>query len=68
MFRDPSDLGETRTKDTPDSEVLIKNAQMFLKKWEDVKSLNGNPILTEQAVREVYKIMEHMKKGCLSGM
>lgn len=67
MFRDPSDLGETRTKETPDQDTLLKNAEMFLKKWENVQSNKDKPVLSEQAVQEVRKIQEHMRKGCLSG-
>ncbi|XP_068741747.1 MOB-like protein phocein isoform X2 [Montipora capricornis] len=67
MFRDPTDLGEILTKETPDSEVLIKDAKMFLKKWQNVKDVSGSQVLSEQAVKEVKKIMEHMTKGCLSG-
>ena len=67
MFRDPSDLGETRAKETPDPDTLLKNAEMFLKKWENVESDKGKPVLQEEAVQELRKIQEHMKKGCLSG-
>ena len=67
MFRDPADLGETRAKETPDPNTLFKNAEMFLKKWENVESNKGTPVLSEVAVQEVRKIQEHMKKGCLSG-
>lgn len=67
MFRDPSDLGETRSKATPDSNTLLNNAEMFLKKWKNVESNKGKPVLSEEAVNEVQKIQEHMRKGCLSG-
>ena len=65
MFRDPSDVGKTRAKETPDPNTLLKNADMFLKKWENVES--DKPVLSEEAVKEVRKIQEHMRKGCLSG-
>ena len=67
MFRDPSDVGKTRAKETPDPNTLLKNADMFLKKWENVESDKGKPVLSEEAVKEVRKIQEHMRKGCLSG-
>lgn len=67
MFRDPSDLGETRSKETPDPSALLNNAELFLKKWENVESNKGKPILSEEALKEVQKIKEHMRKGCLSG-
>ena len=63
MFRDPSDLGETCSKATPDSNTLLNNAEMFLKKWKNVESNKGKPVLSEEAVNEVQKI----QKGCLSG-
>lgn len=68
IFRDPADLGEKRARDTPDPETLLKNAEMFLKRWKNVASANGSPVLSEEAINEVHKVMEHMRKGCLSGM
>ena len=37
---------------------------MFLNKWENVESNKGKPVLSEEAVQEVRKIQEHMRKGC----
>lgn len=59
-----SDLGETRSKETPDPNVLLNNAELFLKKWENVESNKGKPILSEEALKEVQKMKEHMRKGC----
>lgn len=67
MFRDPSDLGETRAKETPEPNILLKNAEMFLKKWQNVESDQDKPVLSEEAVKEIRQIQEHMRKGCLSG-
>ena len=56
-----------RTEETPDPITLLKNAELFLKKWGNVESNKGKPVLSEEAVNGVRKIQEHMKKGCLSG-
>ena len=67
IFRDTTDVGDTRTEKTPDPNTLLKNAELFLKKWANVESSKGKPVLSEEAVNEIRKIQEHMKKGCLSG-
>ena len=66
IFRDPTDHGEIRTKSTPDPETLLKNAHLFIKKWSNVED-NGNPVLSDVALKELENLKEHMKKGCLSG-
>ena len=35
---------------------LVKNAELFLKKWENVESSEGKPVLLEEAVNEIRKI------------
>ena len=42
IFRDTSDVGDTRTEETPDPITLLKNAELFLKKWGNVESNKGN--------------------------
>lgn len=68
IFRDPTDQGETRTKLTPDSDTLISNAKSFLKKWSGMESNAGTPILSDAAMKEIWNVMEHMRKGCISGL
>ena len=41
---------------TPDANTLLKNAELFLKKWGNVESSEGKPVLLEEAVNEIRKI------------
>ena len=50
--------------DMPDEKILIEN---FLRKWKD-QEWNGDKILNNEHLKEISKIREHMKKGCLSNI
>jgi len=66
-FQDPSDLGEKRHSPTPTPLILESNLDKFLQQWKDAIH-DGQKVLNGAALKEVNKILVHMKKGCLSGI
>jgi hypothetical protein len=64
IFHHPKDTGDKREMDMPDEKILIEN---FLRKWKD-QEWNGDKILNNEHLKEISKIREHMKKGCLSNI
>ena len=60
IFRDPADLGDKRTKSTPDPKTLLQNAETFLKKWKNVECTKSISVLTEESFGAVQRCMEHM--------
>ena len=65
VFRDPSNLGDTRQANTPGSDTLEKNVDAFIKRWKPVKSHDGKAILTCSALEEINRLRTHIAKGCL---
>lgn len=59
IFRQNNNLGERRTKDTPDNVGIEANFDIFLGKWKNVPSL----CLTLETLREVENLRAHIKKG-----
>ena len=68
VFRAPTDLGEKRLDNTPDSHVLLQNIKKFEKKWQHVKYNNDENVLNANAIKEMKNIKVHIRKGCLSGI
>ena len=68
VFRAPTDLGEKRLENTPDSRVLLENMDKFEKKWQHVKYSNGENVLNANVINEIKNIKVHIRKGCLSGI
>ena len=66
-FRDNSDQGPVRTKDTPDPATLRANLVAFQKQWEGVAH-NGRHILSAAAIKEIRCLLVHVDYGCLSGI
>ena len=66
-FRDPSDKGSKRLKPTPSRDILKQSLLDFQCKWQNV-TLNGKHILPPAAAKEVYSIIKHVERGCLSGI
>lgn len=67
IFRDPSDLGVTREKCTPDPITIGKNLDSFEKKWTGLK-WNGISVINENAKKAIGNLRIHIEKGCLSGI
>ena len=68
VFRDPKDLGEQRTLETPEPEVLIDNFKKFQQELKDVTDRNGHLVLNTNVTREMKSIKVYILKGCLSGI
>lgn len=64
ILRQNNNLGERRTKDTPDNVGIEANLDIFLGKWKNVPS----SCLTLETLREVENLRAQIKKGCLSGI
>ena len=67
VFRDPTDQGVKRTKETPSPDVLIKNIRRFEARWKSAQSA-GKMILSNAAIKELRNLEVHMQLGCLSGI
>ena len=67
VFRDPTDQGVKRTKETPSPDVLIKNIRRFEARWKSAQSA-GKMILSNAAIKELRDLEVHMQLGCLSGI
>ena len=65
LFRNPTDNGKYRTLSTPAPDILTKNVDSFLLKW-DHAHVEGSSILNEKTMREIAAIRVHILKGCLS--
>ncbi len=65
VFRDPNDLGQIRQLHTPKSEIIEKNLDEFVEKWESCVH-EEQPIITESTRKEVTALKKHIRKGCLS--
>lgn len=66
VFRNPTDLGTNREQSTPDPTTLENNMNVFVKRWNGVKSDDGNVILTTAVLQEINKLRVHIRNGCLS--
>ena len=66
VFRDSSDIGNSRQLPTPSPKDLGNNMDAFVKRWKDVKSHCGKIILTPQVLEEINKLRQHINRGCLS--
>lgn len=62
IFRYDDDLGESRTKNTPNKEQLEKNLNSFLERWINIP----HSPFTSATFKELENLREHIKKGCLS--
>lgn len=67
LFRDPLDIGMLRTLPTPAKEILLKNIEEFLSKWNDV-SADGWHIISEKPNTNYFPSKQHIERGCLSGI
>ena len=67
VFRDPTDQGSKRTKETPSAAILIKNIRNFEDRWKSTQSA-GKMVLNQAAIKEIRNLEVHMNKGCLSGI
>ena len=67
VFRQPSDLGKVRTKETPNPQVILHNMEQFVASWRDA-GFKGNPVLSSAAMQEISNLKKHIEKGCLSGI
>jgi hypothetical protein len=67
IFRKPSDLGEKRTQETADANVILKNLLSFELKWSNMK-WKGYELLNTDSKKAIYNLKIHIEKGCLSGI
>ena len=51
VFRAPTDIGEKRPENTPDSHVLQDNLEKFENKWKHIKYDNGENVLNAKAIK-----------------
>ena len=59
MFKAHGDIGTMRQQPTPSSEILIGNADNFIKRWRN-KRFEDSVILNDVAINEVEKLKVHM--------
>lgn len=62
IFRDDSDQGKTRLKNTPSKEKIERNLNSFMDRWSNIPQ---SP-LTNATFTEVTNLRQHIQKGCLS--
>ena len=69
VFRDPSDQGHVRTKETPSPDILDKQLIKFQDKWKNLLH-DGKYILPPTAMKEIHCLLVHIRRGsgCLSGI
>ena len=65
VLRDPTDRGKERTKSIASKEIIEKNIFNFLKQWKEVE-YEGQKLMPQRAIDEVNKLLNHVRKGCLS--
>lgn len=58
IFRQNNDLGERRTKDTPDNVEIEANLDIFVEKWKNVPS----SCLTPETLRQVENLRKHKER------
>ena len=64
-FRKPSDLGHSRSSDTPDAQTILANLNSFTKKWIPCE-VGGWKIINEHVLKEINSLKVHITRGCLS--
>ena len=66
VFRQNDDHGVRRTKPTPTSNVILKNIEQLICKWNNVKHDDGTAVLSKTVLSEIDNLRRHITKGCLS--
>lgn len=65
VFRQPMDLGHSRTKDTPDAQVILANLDHFARKWIPCE-VGGWKLINDKVLKEIKSLNVHITRGCLS--
>ena len=65
VFRKPTDLGHSRSSDTPDAQTILANLNSFTKKWIPCE-VGGWKIINEYVLKEINSLKVHITRGCLS--
>lgn len=60
IFRANDDVGATRAMETPDSESIEANLEMFVKKWKHC--------LSDESKNAIENMKKHIRNGCCSGI
>lgn len=63
MFRKDNDQGKCRQECNPDPNIIRKNLDRFVLKWQ-----NLGESLSNATHDEIHKLQSHIAKGCLSGI
>ena len=59
LFRSPCDKAKERTLSTPAPDILIKNMEWFLQKWQHAQ-VDGHSILNYKTLREIEALRVHI--------
>ena len=65
VFRQSADFGTRQLSDTPEPDQIMRNLDEFVKKSKQC-DINGWKILTENALKQIKNLQNHVKQGCLS--
>lgn len=66
VFRQNMDVGKERKMETPDTDTIRDNFDLFLNKWKQIKDTNNMPVLHEATLKACNNLKVHIQKGCLS--
>ena len=67
IFRGPMEQGLKHEMATPDSEIMLKNLDDFMKKWKDAE-LKDWHIINGNVMDALDRIRVHISEGCLTGI
>ena len=67
VFRLPTDIGNKRTMNSPDNNVMLTNLETFVQKWKDAEH-DGKKIITEKVMHQISALKVHIRRGCLSNI
>ena len=68
IFRKSNDIGNKRTKSTPQPKVILNNVEKFITKWKNAKNSDSSSVLSKKVMSEINNLKRHITKGCLSGI
>ena len=68
IFCKSNDIGNKRTKSTPQPKVILNNVEKFITKWKNAKNSDSSSVLSKKVMSEINNLKRHITKGCLSGI
>ena len=66
VFRCKGDYEISRLSNTPSIEIIQKNMENFVLKWEKITDVSGEKLFKPQTISAVENLKRHILTGCLS--